>query len=89
MLCPVLCGISPRRDLTLIIFSGVAWFAFQNFVLNKSRRLVDAGTSCPSNHSAPTQRMVRGPGRRASPGLKGPVRGPGRRASPGLGIRSN
>ncbi len=34
-----------RRDLALIIGSGIAWFAFYNLVLNEAERTVDAGTA--------------------------------------------
>lgn len=34
-----------RRDVALIIGSGVAWFAFYNLVLNAAERIVDAGTA--------------------------------------------
>ncbi len=34
-----------RRDLALIIGSGIAWFAFYNLVLNEAERIVDAGTA--------------------------------------------
>lgn len=34
-----------RRDLGLIIGSGLVWFAFYNLVLNEAERLVDAGTA--------------------------------------------
>lgn len=34
-----------RRDLALIVGSGVAWFAFYNLVLNAAERIVDAGTA--------------------------------------------
>ena len=34
-----------RRDLALIIASGLAWFALYNVVLNTAERMVDAGTA--------------------------------------------
>jgi drug/metabolite transporter (DMT)-like permease len=35
----------PRRDLLLIIASGIAWFALYNLTLNEAERHVDAGTA--------------------------------------------
>ena len=35
----------PRRDLLLIVGSGIAWFAFYNLTLNEAERHVDAGTA--------------------------------------------
>ncbi len=34
-----------RRDLALIVGSGIAWFAFYNLTLNEAERHVDAGTA--------------------------------------------
>ena len=34
-----------RRDLALIVGSGLAWFALYNVVLNTAERMVDAGTA--------------------------------------------
>jgi drug/metabolite transporter (DMT)-like permease len=34
-----------RRDVLLIVASGVAWFAFYNLALNEAERHVDAGTA--------------------------------------------
>lgn len=34
-----------RRDLTLIVASGVLWFAFYNLALNEAERNIDAGTA--------------------------------------------
>jgi drug/metabolite transporter (DMT)-like permease len=42
-----------RRDLTLIVASGVAWFALYNLALNEAERHVDAGTAAMLTNLGP------------------------------------
>lgn len=42
-----------RRDLWLIVASGVAWFAFYNITLNEAERHVDAGTAAMLVNTGP------------------------------------
>ena len=42
-----------RRDLTLIVASGVAWFAIYNLALNEAERHVDAGTAAMLTNLGP------------------------------------
>jgi drug/metabolite transporter (DMT)-like permease len=42
-----------RRDLTLIVASGVAWFAIYNVALNEAARHVDAGTAAMLTNLGP------------------------------------
>ena len=42
-----------RRDLMLIVASGVAWFAFYNLALNEAERHVDAGTAAMLTNLGP------------------------------------
>ena len=42
-----------RRDLTLIVASGVAWFAIYNLALNEAERHVDAGTAAMLTNVGP------------------------------------
>lgn len=42
-----------RRDLWLIVASGVAWFAFYNLTLNEAERHVDAGTAAMLVNTGP------------------------------------
>ena len=42
-----------RRDLLLIIGSGVTWFAFYNLALNEAERHVDAGTAAMLTNLGP------------------------------------
>jgi drug/metabolite transporter (DMT)-like permease len=42
-----------RRDLVLIVASGIAWFAFYNLALNEAERHVDAGTAAMLTNLGP------------------------------------
>lgn len=42
-----------RRDLALIVASGIAWFAIYNVVLNEAERHVDAGTAAMLTNVGP------------------------------------
>ena len=42
-----------RRDLTLIVASGIAWFAIYNLALNEAERHVDAGTAAMLTNLGP------------------------------------
>jgi drug/metabolite transporter (DMT)-like permease len=42
-----------RRDLTLIVASGIGWFAFYNLALNEAERHVDAGTAAMLTNLGP------------------------------------
>ena len=42
-----------RRDLGLIVASGLLWFAFYNVVLNEAERNVDAGTAAMLTNTGP------------------------------------
>jgi drug/metabolite transporter (DMT)-like permease len=42
-----------RRDLSLIVASGVAWFALYNLALNEAERHVDAGTAAMLTNLGP------------------------------------
>ncbi len=42
-----------RRDLTLIVASGVTWFAIYNLALNEAERHVDAGTAAMLTNLGP------------------------------------
>lgn len=42
-----------RRDLTLVVASGIAWFAFYNLALNEAERHVDAGTAAMLTNLGP------------------------------------
>jgi drug/metabolite transporter (DMT)-like permease len=42
-----------RRDLALIVASGIAWFAIYNLVLNEAERHVDAGTAAMLTNLGP------------------------------------
>lgn len=42
-----------RRDLTLIVASGIAWFAIYNIALNEAERHVDAGTAAMLTNIGP------------------------------------
>ena len=42
-----------RRDMTLIVASGVAWFAIYNLALNEAERHVDAGTAAMLTNIGP------------------------------------
>ena len=42
-----------RRDLTLIVASGISWFAIYNLALNEAERHVDAGTAAMLTNLGP------------------------------------